>query len=80
LIGSAAGAVARSDIRLKENIQHIGDENGFRTYEFNYLGSDQRYKGVMAQEVMKTRPDAVIDVNGLYWVDYGAIGVQMEMV
>lgn len=69
-----------SDIRLKENIHHVGEENGFRTYEFNYLGSDQRYKGVMAQEVMKTRPDAVIDVNGLYWVNYGAIGVQMEMV
>ena len=83
---SAGGVASKfinpaSDIRVKENIAYMGDENGFRTYGFNYIGSDQRYKGVMAQEVMQTRPDAVdMDMNGVYRVDYGAIDVQMEAI
>ena len=48
-----------SDERLKRDIVPLGIENGFNTYGFRYLWGTQRYKGVMAQEVMKTNPQAV---------------------
>jgi len=82
LATAAAGAYGRSgsDIRIKDNIKYAGVKNGFNLYEFNYLGSDNRYRGVMAQEVMKQRPDAVESRNGVYWVDYGALGIQLEAV
>lgn len=65
---------------MKENITYAGTKNGFNVYDFNYLGGHNRYRGVMAQEVMKQRPDAVESRNGVYWVDYGALGIQMESV
>ena len=78
--GGTAAQAFGSDIRMKENVKLVGNQKGFNMYEFNYLGSDQRYKGVMAHEVAKRRPEAVIEVNGLYWVDYGALGLEMEVV
>ena len=80
---SAGGAAAQafgSDARIKDNIEYVGMENGFKTYEFNYLGRDNRYRGVMAQEVMLERPDAVDIQDGFYRVNYDAIGVQFEAV
>jgi hypothetical protein len=69
-----------SDISLKENIIPLGQENGYNVYEFNYIGEPERYRGVMAQEVQKTRPDAVVETpNGLA-VNYEAIGVKFARV
>ena len=65
-----------SDERLKRDIIPLGIENGFNTYGFRYIWGTQRYKGVMAQEVMKTNPQAVGKVLGLYMVDYDEIGVE----
>jgi len=65
-----------SDERLKRDIQFIGTENGFNTYEFRYIWGTQRYKGVMAQEVMKTKPQAVDKLFGIYRVDYDELGVE----
>lgn len=78
-LGSAylTGGMA-SDIRVKENIERIGLENGFPTYKFNYKGGDKQYIGVMAQDVQQSRPDAVIDIDGVLHVDYGKIGVEMR--
>ena len=73
-------ALAGSDVRMKDNIKYAGVKNGFNLYEFNYLGSDNRYRGVMAQEVMKQRPDAVESRNGVYWVNYDVLGIQLEAV
>ena len=78
-VAAQAGAFG-SDARIKDNIEYVGMENGFKTYEFNYLGRDNRYKGVMAQEVMVERPDAVEMQDGFYRVNYDAIGVQFEAV
>lgn len=64
-----------SDARLKENIVPVGLENGFPVYMFNYIGRKDRYIGVMAQDVEKTRPDAVHENGGYKAVDYDAIGV-----
>lgn len=91
-VGSTIGTVAQgvgaigslaslfSDIRMKENIKYAGTENGHNIYEFNYIGQPERYTGVMAQEVMKTRPDAVIHTPEGLKVNYDAIGVQMRRI
>tara|TARA_R110002020_G_scaffold7935_8_gene32607 strand:+ start:83 stop:1258 length:1176 start_codon:yes stop_codon:yes gene_type:complete len=82
LLGSAAGAYGQfaSDVRIKENVKHVGVENGHNIYEFNYLEQPTRYRGVMAQEVAAIQPDAVKEDNGILSVDYGAIGITLEVV
>lgn len=69
-----------SDRALKENIAFAGIENGHRVYQFNYIGGEQKYIGVMADEVMKTNPDAVTEVNGYKAVYYDRIGVRFRAV
>lgn len=89
LLGAAGGAGGFaplfagmfSDKRLKENIKPVGEENGHKIYEFNYKKRpDQTYIGVMAQDVEKTHPKAVHDINGFKYVDYKMIGVKMREV
>lgn len=89
-LGSAVGSLF-SDIRLKENVRHIGEENGFPIYEFNYdpehpyvrhvnLPTDKKYIGVMAQDVQSIMPDAVHESEGFMKVNYDMIGVSMREV
>lgn len=74
-------SLAFSDIRLKENIIHIGEENGYPLYLFNYRGSDQKHIGVMAQDVMKVQPEAVVETpSGYLAVNYDLIGVEFKTV
>lgn len=68
-----------SDARLKENIEKVGEKNGFTLYAFNYLWSPIRYIGVMAQEVKKKFPEAVGTRDGFLTVDYGKLGLEMEV-
>ena len=70
-----------SDIKLKENIGQVGvSPQGYKIYEFNYIGGDVRFRGAMAQDVLKKNPMAVgIDQNYLT-VDYSKIDVAMEVV
>ena len=70
-----------SDKRLKENIEEVGiSAQGYKIYEFNYIGGDVRFRGAMAQDVLKKNPMAVgIDQNYLT-VDYSKIDVAMEVV
>lgn len=75
-----AAIAAFSDKNIKENITHVGQENGYPLYEFNYMGEDKKYIGVMAQDVEKINPDAVIEQDGLKMVDYDKIGVKMREV
>ena len=68
------GYLAASDIRLKKNILRISTHRrGFGIYEFEYLWSPIKHIGVMAQEVRKVLPRAVLDFGGLLAVDYGAL-------
>ncbi|PCJ97836.1 MAG: hypothetical protein COA45_09110 [Zetaproteobacteria bacterium] len=70
-----------SDVRLKENIILIGEELGHNIYEFDYLDGSGRFRGVMAQEVMKSVPDAVTrHSNGYLQVDYDKLGLRMVRV
>ena len=75
------GGMIASDIKLKENIQHVGTSpQGYNIYEFNYKGGDVRFRGAMAQDVLQKNPMAVgIDQNYLT-VDYKQIDVNMEVV
>ena len=70
-----------SDFRAKEKVEYIGTENGHKMYEFNYIDSPVRYKGVMAQDIEKYVPEAVsINENGYLQVDYSKLGVSMTEV
>jgi hypothetical protein len=73
-VGNGSG-MATSDRRLKRNVVRVGTHPlGVGLYEFSYIGSTVRHTGVMAQEVLAVRPEAVITgADGFYRVDYGAI-------
>lgn len=64
-----------SDRRIKEGIKRVGEmTDGTPVYTFRYRNGDGvTHMGVMAQELMVTRPDAVHDVGGVLHVDYGVL-------
>ena len=60
--------------QMKENIKHIGMlPSGLKVYEYNFIGSNETEKGVMAQEVQKVFPDAVSEIDGYLAVDYSKL-------
>jgi hypothetical protein len=65
-------AIMASDRRLKKGIKAIGElANGIKTYVFTYMGGTIKQFGVMADEVIKVIPDAVIiRPDGYMMVDY----------
>jgi hypothetical protein len=66
-----------SDKRLKENIEKVGRlPGGPNLYEYEFKGdpNDTREIGVMAQEVERTQPDAVVkDASGYRKVNYAKV-------
>lgn len=61
-----------SDERLKEDIQPVGELfDGTNIYRYKYIGDPMPRIGVMAQEVEKTNPGAVVEIGGFKAVDYG---------
>lgn len=82
--GAGLGALAAfSDRRLKENIVHHGvhGSTGLNIYDFDYIGQKGRYRGVMADEVEKVNPEAVIrDESGMAKVNYAMLGIPFEKV
>ena len=84
VLGTAAqlaAAVMMSDQRMKKDITFIGKEKGHNIYSWNWndkaksIGWDKFPTiGVLAQEVKKYMPEAVIkDADGYYRVNYGAL-------
>lgn len=70
-----------SDIRLKTDIEPIGlSPSRIPMYNFKYKGEEGLYQGVMAQELKKIKPEAVIEINGYYAVDYTQIDVEFKKV
>jgi hypothetical protein len=72
-----------SDVRLKTDIDVVGTTvHALPLYRFRYRNRpEQRYEGVMAQDVLKVMPDAVImGDDGYYRVDYGKLGIKMTRV
>lgn len=84
LVQGGAMMFAASDRRLKRDIKRVGtdDVTGLGIYEFRYVGdSPKRYRGVMADEVIRIAPDAVAQGDdGYMYVNYGALGMQMVEV
>ncbi len=76
IAGTAAKAYAASDIRLKRNIERVGTlPSGLPVYDFEYVWGPERHRGVMAQEVLMSRPEAVaMSSDGYLMVDYNLIG------
>lgn len=81
-IGASIATISASDIKMKENINKVGKSpQGYSIYEFNYIGDTQRYRGVMAQDVIKKHPMAVeVMSSGYLGVNYDLIDVNMEEV
>ena len=81
LFGLGGAAIMASDIRVKENIKEIGKmHNGLGIYSFEYKpefkneAGHGKFIGVMAQEVEKIMPEAVITRHdGYKMVNYGML-------
>lgn len=71
-----------SDARLKTDITRVGTtETGLGLYTWRYHGQLEIWEGVIAQDVLRSNPDAVMtQANGFYAVDYGRLGLQMRRV
>ena len=78
-VGASAAMIAASDIRLKDNIERIGDYKGYNVYRWTWnaageaLGYTGEAVGVMAHELDKVRPDLVSERNGYLHVNYGGL-------
>ena len=72
--GITAGALAYglSDRRFKTDIKPLGESNGIPYYLFKYKGSDDVQIGTMADDVEHI-PGAVIERNGVKFVNYGVL-------
>ena len=80
MIGSVAGSIFSSDIRLKHNITSTGfSKSGIPTYTFSYIGDDKLWSGTMAQDLLSIgRSDAVTLMdNGYYGVYYDMLDIDM---
>jgi hypothetical protein len=81
LLGAGVGAATKmSDRRLKSNIERVGTHPlGIGVYEYDILGERQR--GVMADEVLTVKPEAVITgSDGYMMVDYGMLNPSKDVM
>jgi hypothetical protein len=78
--GGGRGGGRRSDIRVKHDIVLLGElDNGLGYYRFAYNGSHKQYVGVMAQEVTRVVPQAVVrDKQGYLRVYYDELGLKFQ--
>ena len=74
-VGILGTIASISDGRLKENIERVGTLKGLGIglYKYNFPWSPKTEIGVMAQEVEKVKPEAVVEVGGVKAVDYGKL-------
>ncbi|HEX4843208.1 MAG TPA: tail fiber domain-containing protein [Limnobacter sp.] len=85
LVGGGAAVFAPSDKDVKKNIKKVGKDEAtdLTRYEFEYKGDDSgaRFEGVMAQDVEKKYPQAVITRrDGVKAVNYAQLGLSMRRV
>ena len=69
-----------SDIRLKADIRQVGTTaHNLPLYTFRYIGKDDYYQGVMAQDVLQVMPRAVsVGEDGYYRVHYDMLGIEIR--
>lgn len=77
LMGMGGKLIGLSDKRAKKDIKKVGEVNGMGLYDFKYKGTEKPQRGLIAQDVEKKMPDAVLTGrDGLKRVDYGkALGL-----
>lgn len=71
-----------SDVRIKTDIEQVGTTvYGLPLFHFRYVDGQERFEGVMAQDVLEVMPDAVsVGENGFYRVNYRKLGIAMRPV
>lgn len=70
-IGTGLFGMKYSDARLKTGIHRIGGlPSGAGIYRFKYIWGGPEHVGVIAQEIMKIKPEIVHPVGGFLAVDY----------
>ena len=81
LRGGQVGPALPSDVRLKQDIRYISKlQDGINLYSYSYKNDTSRkmYVGVMAQEVIRVVPNAVITMaNGFMAVRYDLLGIKL---
>lgn len=84
LLGGGLGALLPllSDIRYKENILLVDEQNGIPIYMFNYKDDPNKIKcmGVMAQDIIFLMPEAVSVHGSHFVVDYGMLGIEFKTI
>jgi hypothetical protein len=75
LLGKLPSLALMSDRRFKRDIKRVGTlRDGIGIYNFRYIhGDGDEHIGVMADEVEKVIPEAVLDRNGVKYVDYSLV-------
>lgn len=77
ILGGLGGLFSLSDKTAKTDIKKVGSLDGHGLYRYRYKGEHddgRQHVGVMAQDVQKTRPDAVARRHdGKLAVNYGAL-------
>lgn len=76
LFSLGTAALMPSDRRVKKNVRKIGRIRDTNVYEYRYKGQDRHAPktiGVMAQEIERKTPDAVVEIGGVKHVDYGKV-------
>lgn len=69
--GNAAGAYMKSDKRAKEDIEPVGRlDNGLIVYRYRMKGNRHFEIGLLAQDVERVHPSAVLDIDGVKHVNY----------
>lgn len=70
--GGLSGLLALSDERAKEEIEPVGEtHDGQTVYSYRYIGDPTPHMGLLAQEVEKRDPGAVVELpDGLKAVNY----------
>ena len=74
---SATALTATSDERVKDIIEEVRDVDFSQLHTYRYTFKSDKTKtervGLLAQEVQQVIPEAVIDNNGTYALDYNAV-------
>ncbi len=71
-----------SDERLKTDIRKVGvTPSGISIYQYKYRGHPHVFEGVLARELRKTHPEAVIRADtGYLAVNYDLIDAELRVV
>lgn len=76
-LGANTYGAVKSDARLKADVTPVGYANGHRLYRWRWRDDENAHLptvGVLAQEVMRSRPDAVaLGADGYLRVHYGRL-------